>query len=66
VRGDAVMLLQLLQLLLPNSLPVIADSLSEGPMLIMKGRERAGDKTRQDRGYITLQASAPLPVREFR
>jgi hypothetical protein len=36
----------MVQLLLLSSLLVIAGSLSEGPMLIMKGREQADNKLR--------------------
>lgn len=67
---------EMLQLqLLPSSLLVVADSLSEGPMLIMKGREKADTKVREDRGYIRqlaarvtdcLQAPVLFPVRELR
>lgn len=42
MNGDVEMLQQLLL----YSLFVIADSLSEGPMLIMKGRKRADSKMR--------------------
>lgn len=41
MSGDVEILQQLLLL---NSLLVVADSLSEGPMLIMKGRKRADNK----------------------
>lgn len=72
MSGDVEMLL--LQLLL-NSLFVIADSLSEGPMLIMKGREKGRTTKDEIRPGIyqtincthdRLQAPVPFPVREFR